>query len=380
MDPLLLPAGVLALSGGAAFAKHFWWDRRHPKVDPWVVLRAWWRDEIAPAAKLDGSELVSARTDEWSKHLHVQLRAGQTIEDVTPRLSQVASALNVGRRAVRVEEVKGGSARDVLLRVVEKDPHAEPIKWTGPSGESITRPRIIGLYETGEPVPISLLRVNTMLTGTRGSGKSVMENLLVGELVAAPDSRVYGIDFKGGAELKPWAPLLAGVATEEAEAIKLLEEVAKIMHQRSRILARDGKRTWHPTREHPQLTVVVDEQARVGQSKRLVALEDEIGTLGRAPAVSLVIAQQRATQDAIGSKLLRDLVDNNICLRVRNGAETDMALGDGARDDGYAPERLTLPGKFLLRVPDRGLTRPAPARAFWVSDAQVRRIVKEKNA
>jgi hypothetical protein len=370
VDPLWLLAPPVA----AAFAKVYWWDRRHPKVDPWIVARAWWETEIAPAAKLDRSELVSVREDKWSKHLHVRLRGGQTIEDVTPRLSNLASALNVGRRAVRVEEVKGGTARDVLLRVVEKDPHAEPIPWAGPSGESITRPRTIGIYETGEPTIISLLRVNTMLTGTRGSGKSVMENLLVGELVAAPDSRVYGIDFKGGAELKPWAGRLAAVATDEGEAVQLLQEVVAVMNQRLRSMASNGKRTWHPTPEHPQLTVVVDEQARVGKSKKLVELEDEIGTLGRAPAVSLVVAQQRATQDAIGSKLLRDLIDNNICLRVRNGAETDMALGDGARDDGYTPERLTLPGKFLLRVPDQWLTRPAPARAFWVSDARVRQL------
>lgn len=380
LDPGQILAGAATV--GAAVAGARWvgkglFTRPEPPQPSGLELRLMqWPDRVAPAAKLDGSTLTSVRGTEWGVDATVRLRPGQTIEDVNPRLSQLASALDVNRRAVRVEETGTGSARDVLLRVLERDPHADPIPWPGPSLASIAKPVTLGLYETGDPVRVKLLRRHTMLTGMTGSGKSVLESLLIGELAGCPDAQPWGIDLKEGIALTPWKPALGRLATNEAEAITVLEEAVDLIHARGKILASRGLEEWVPTSEHPQISVVVDEQSMGAASKRFIELEDEIALLGRALAVTLTVCQQRATQDSIGSKKLRAQISNNICLRVRSANETDMALGDGAADDGFAPTRLVLNGKFLVSAPDQGLIRPTPARAFLVERAQIAEVVQ----
>jgi FtsK/SpoIIIE family len=97
----------------------------------------------------------------------------------------------------------------VLVRVVERDPHAASIPWAGPQAGSIHRPLHPGVWETGDPVAVSLAHQHTLIVGATGSGKSMLLNVVVGELVAAGDVVWWGVDFKGGAELGPGGPALA---------------------------------------------------------------------------------------------------------------------------------------------------------------------------
>jgi len=78
-------------------------------------------------------------------------------------------ALDVRLRSVRLEDPS--RARQVLLRVVERDPHADPIPWAGPQAGSICRPLQPGVWETGDPVTVTLAHQHTLLVGATGSGK-----------------------------------------------------------------------------------------------------------------------------------------------------------------------------------------------------------------
>jgi S-DNA-T family DNA segregation ATPase FtsK/SpoIIIE len=366
VDPATLGAYATV---GVPTAAGAWWYYRHrtPKVDRWAILLAQW-EQIAKHAGLDDARLLAPRGDEWGWTSPLALRPGQTIEDAASKRRRLESALGTRRDAVRFEELSD-HAGHVLLRVVERDPHAEPIPWPGPSGRSITRPITLGPFETGVPVRVSLLRKHVLIVGATDSGKSGLVNLIVGELAAAPDAVVWGIDLKGGVELKPWAPALGRLATNAKEAEVLLKDAVGLIETRAARMAATT-RTWTPTAADPAVYVVVDEQGEV-DAKAHVPLEDSIARRGRAMAVCLVTSLQRGTMDALQSNWIRSQSAVRICLRVEEDKEADLVFGQGARDL-WPAHRLNLPGKFLIRAQDPGLSIARPGRVFWVDDAQVR--------
>jgi S-DNA-T family DNA segregation ATPase FtsK/SpoIIIE len=151
----------------------------------------------------------------------------------------------------------------VLLRVVERDPHAAPIPWAGPQAGSIRRPLQPGVWETGDPVAVSLANQHTLIVGSTGSGESMLLNVVVGELVAARDVVCWGVDFKGGAELGPWQACLGRVATTLTDTEQLLKAAVVILDTRLRELGRRGLRELTPSPATPALVVVIDEHAEL---------------------------------------------------------------------------------------------------------------------
>ena len=126
--------------------------------------------------------------------------------------------------------------------MVERDPHAAPIPWAGPQAVSIRRPLQPGVWETGDPVAVCLANQHTLLVGATGSGKSMLVNVVVGELVAAADVVCWGVDFKGGAELGPWRACLGRVATTPPDTQQLLQAAVAVLDARIAELGRRGLR------------------------------------------------------------------------------------------------------------------------------------------
>jgi S-DNA-T family DNA segregation ATPase FtsK/SpoIIIE len=362
---------------GVPSAAGAWWYYRHrtPKVDRWTLLLAQW-EQIAKAAGIEGARLENPRGNAWGWQSDLKLRPAQTAKDAVRAIPGLESALQTRVGAVRVEENRA-RADLPLLRVVERDPHAQPIPWPGPSAASILEPIELGLYETGEPVKVRFAYRHSLIVGMPDFGKSALESLLIANFAAMADVAVWGVDFNAGVEFEPWRRVLGRMATDEREGKALLGDAVSIIHQRSRLLAASGLRKWQPTPQAPALIIPVDEQAMVAEHQDLIDLEDVIGTLGRKVLVLLVAALQRGTQDSIGSKKLRQLMDNRFCLRVAEGAEVDLAFDKGARDAGWNPDRLTRPGQFYVRAGGQGLVTPRPARAYWVDDARVRAVAAE---
>jgi DNA segregation ATPase FtsK/SpoIIIE, S-DNA-T family len=371
------PGPIVAVGGPTllALAGWLWWRARHPQVSRWDLLLAQW-EQIAKDAGITGARLENPRGNEWGWQSDLRMRSGQTARDAVRAIPALESALRTRVGAVRVEE-NHARADLPLLRVVERDPHAQTLDWPGPSASSILEPITLGLYETGEPVQVRFAYRHSLIIGMPNFGKSSMESLLIANFASIPDVTVWGLDFNAGVEFEPWRPVLGRVATNFDEGKKLLEEAVQIVHSRSRQLAANGLRKWHPTPAAPAIIVVVDEQAMVAAHPELIDLEDIIGTLGRKVLVLLVVALQRGTQDSLGSKKLRQLMDNRFCLRVAEGAEVDLAFDKGMRDAGWNPDRLTRPGQFYVRAGGQGLVTPRPARAYWVSDARVRKLAGE---
>jgi S-DNA-T family DNA segregation ATPase FtsK/SpoIIIE len=198
---------------------------------------------------------------------------------------------------------------------------------------------------------------------------------VVGELVAAGDVVCWGVDFKGGAELGPWRACLGRIATTPTDTEQLLQAAVAVLDARLGELGRGGLRELVPSAATPALVVVIDEHAELVARCGRPALEaiDSIAKRGRAASVTLVLANQRATMDLLGSEILRANLRVRFCLGVEDPGEVSLALGLDTKK-GWPPELLDVPGKFYLRARSQGLNSPRPARGYLATTAQVHQL------
>lgn len=359
---LLLGAGTLL--GGVPWWRH---RRRRARVRVERSIEAW--PEIAEAVGLTGSRVLSAVADLWGWRARIGLARGQTTADVIARIPALESGLATRTGALRVEPDPDRADRCVV-RVLSADPHATPLPWPGPSVASVAEPIELGVFEDAEPVRVSFLRRHALVGGIAGSGKSGVLNVILANLAACPDVVLWGVDLKGGMELRPWASCLDRLATTPAEAAMLLGDAVRVLDGRATELALTGSRVWEPSPDAPALVVVVDEYAELAEhAPGAVEAADSIARRGRAVAVTLLAATQRPTQDAMGHGAVRAQMDIRVCLRVRERRDTDLILGQGMLAAGWHAHALDAPGKCLVSAP--GSDTPRRARAYLVTDDAV---------
>jgi DNA segregation ATPase FtsK/SpoIIIE, S-DNA-T family len=368
--PSTPPLPTVALLGTVAAGVPWWTHhRRRARVRVTRTLDAW--PTFAESVGLPGSRLVSAVVDRWGWTGRLALRRGQTVAQAIGAVPAVESALGVRPGAVRVEPDPARADRAVV-RVVELDPLAAPVKWPDPlntegKAPSIVDPIELGLFEDGSPVLVQLAYRNALLGGMIGSGKSGVLNVLLAVLVACRDVVVWGVDLKGGMELRPWADCLGRLATTPAEAIELFHDAISVRDHRT---ATAPGRLWQPSRQDPALLLVVDEFAELPDEAK--ALADSVSRIGRAVMVNLIAATQRPTQDAMGGGATRPQMDVRICLRVRERRDVDLILDRGSQAAGWRADLLDAPGKLLLSDPEH--RTPQPARAYLLPDEDVAQV------
>lgn len=364
------PLPALLIVGGIVSAVPWWAHRRRrAKVRVERKLAAW--PDIAGQVGLAGSRIQSALVDLWGYRFRLALARGQTVEDAIAKIGNIESALGARRGGVRIQPVPEQRADRADVRIIETDPHADAITWPGPSVTSITEPVELGLWEDGSPVLVSLLRRHALFGGVAGAGKSGGVNVVMGNLSAAGDVIVWGVDLKRGMELQPWASCLGRIATTPREAVMLLRDAVAILDGRAEWLASSGLRVWDPARDAPALVIVIDEYAElVDDAPEAVTCTDSIARRGRAPAVTLLTATQRPSQRAMGHSAVRSQMDVRLSFRVRERGDADLILGAGMHKAGWHADRLNAPGKFLLSAPEHDV--PRRGRAYLMTDEIVR--------
>jgi S-DNA-T family DNA segregation ATPase FtsK/SpoIIIE len=361
------------LVGGTLVLAVPWWAHRRRRARARVqrTIAAW--PGISKAVSLPGSKIQSATVDLWGWRARLRLARGQTIADVTARLPALESALGTYRGAVRVHPTRDGKANRCELRVLDTDPHADAIRWPGPSARSITESVDLGPFEDAEQCRVLFLRRHALFAGTTGSGKSGGLNVLMATLAVCDDVVIWAIDLKKGMELGPWAPCIDRLATTPGDASALLADAVAILQARAAHMASAGLRVWEPSPQMPALVIIVDEYAELAEeAPGAMSDTDSIARLGRAVAVTLIAATQRPTQEAMGRGAVRSQMDTRICFRVRERRDVDLVLGQGMLSAGWHAHTLNAPGKFLVSAPEH--TTPNRARAYLVTDDDVARV------
>ncbi|GAA4955931.1 FtsK/SpoIIIE domain-containing protein [Actinoplanes utahensis] len=347
-----------------------WWGhrRRRARVRVDRVINAW--PNLAEVIGLTGSRIMSAVVDTWGWRARLKLRPGQSVADVIARVPAIESALGTRPGAVRVEQDPAHAGR-CTMRVLAADPHAGAIPWPGPTSRSLADPIELGVFEDATPVRVPLLRRHALIGGTTDSGKSGVLNVVLGNLAACTDVVLWGIDLKGGMELRPWAPCLARLATTPDEAAELLADAVAVLDARADAAGRDNTRVWKPTPTAPALVIVIDEYAELADTAPdAVGHAESIARRGRALAVDLLAATQRPTQKAMGGGALRSQMSVRVCLRVRERRDVDLILDKGMLSAGWHAHTLDAPGKFYVLAD--GHNQPRRARAYLVTDDLVR--------
>lgn len=363
-DPLPTALGLAVLVGGVP-----WWTHRRRRMRVRVdrTIQAW--PDVAEQVGLAGSRVLSAVVDIWGWRARIALRGGQTVSDVVAHVPAIESGLGTRPGAVRVEPDPAHAGR-ATIRVLATDPHAAAIAWAGPSIRSITQPITLGVFEDATPVRVSFLRRHALIGGIAGSGKSGILNVIVANLAACADVILWGIDLKGGMELRPWISCLDRLATTPAEATRMQRDAVGILEARAKAMGDGSERVWNPSPQHPALIIISDEYAELAENAPLAAdAADSVARRGRALAVTELAATQRPTQQAMGKGALRSQMDIRIALRVRERRDTDLILGQGMLASGWHAHTLDAPGKFLISA--EGLDHPRRARGFLVTDNDV---------
>jgi S-DNA-T family DNA segregation ATPase FtsK/SpoIIIE len=363
--PAVKPLPQVALSGSVVLGIPWWFHRRRrAKVRVERIVDGW--PDVAANVGLPGAHIVSAVVDAWGWTARVLLKKGITTEQAISKIPAIESNLGLRPGSVRITADQERADR-FTMQIIENDPHATPAPWPGPSINSVAQPVGIGISENGRPVRVTVLRRNVLIGGIMGSGKSGILNILIANLAGCPDVVLWGVDLKGGMELRPWAACFDRLATSPDQAAALFRDAVARLNDRAERKAGEGQRVWEPTKEDPALIIIIDEYAELPAEAHDCA--DSLARRGRAVAVNLIAATQRPTQEAMGKTAVRSQMDIRICLRVRERRDVDLILGQGSFNAGWHAHQLAQPGAFLISSP--GHQAPERHRAYLITDAQI---------
>jgi DNA segregation ATPase FtsK/SpoIIIE, S-DNA-T family len=278
----------------------------------------------------------------------VRLLPGQTPEDFAKAAPAMAHAWEL--HAVRVTTWKPGVVRVVASAT---DPLESP-RVPRQRGAGRLLRVAVGALETGTQWVIDLRRVpHWLIVGATRSGKSTLINALVAGLAPQPVALV-GIDCKGGMELSLYGPRLSALATDRAQAVKLLAALVDLALDRMTVCrGAHVRNVWGlPDKKRPvPVVVIVDEIAELF----LIASRSEkdeaqaagtalirLAQLGAALGVFLVVAGQRVGSDlGPGVTALRAQLGGRVCHRVSDPGTAEMALGDLNPDALKAAQAIT---------------------------------------
>jgi S-DNA-T family DNA segregation ATPase FtsK/SpoIIIE len=312
----------------------------------------------------------------------VRMLPGQVPEDFVKAAPAMAHDWQV--HAVRVTSPKPGVVR-LAASVADPLQNPRPPKEWG-SGRLLRV--VVGVLESGAQWIIDLRRVpHWLIVGATRSGKSTLINALVAGL-APQHVALVGIDCKGGMELSLYERRLSALATNRAQAVKLLAALVDLTLDRMSVCrAARVRNVWGlPDEKRPvPVVVIVDEIAELflvaGRSEKDEAQAAatalvRLAQLGAALGVFLVVAGQRVGSDlGPGVTALRAQLGGRVCHRVADPGTAEMALGDLNPDALLAAQAITpeQAGTAVLASGD-GWER---ARSHLVSEADAESIAAE---
>jgi S-DNA-T family DNA segregation ATPase FtsK/SpoIIIE len=255
----------------------------------------------------------------------------------------LADVWRVGQ--VRVEQARPGLVR---LRVLITDPLTSHTRWTedatATAGPALW---LAGVDADGQPVTIRSSGVSgVVVAGLAGYGKTSFLNARFCQLAPSPAVQFVLIDGKGGPDYDDLFTRAWLAAKDDPQLVRdHLVRVRDLLvaRQRSIRAVLGAKNMWHvgPSETWPLVVVVVDEahtflneiKGTDADSKRLDALARETARLteelirkGRNVGIQVILATQKATGDAIPTKI-RDNCQVAISFAQRTSEAATAVLG-----------------------------------------------------
>jgi DNA segregation ATPase FtsK/SpoIIIE, S-DNA-T family len=313
----------------------------------------------------------------------VRLVSGQSPADFARHADNLAHGF--GALLCRVRSARSGM---VVLEFVRRDALAAIVPALPVPAQVDLRALPVGRREDGLPWLVRLHGTHVLVAGATGAGKASLLWGLVRAMfpamrgglvrVMAADPKLMELAY-GRAIFEAYG----AYAADPASVVVMLERAVADMQARAAAFA--GQQRDHtPTIDYPFTVVLVDEVAFLTAyqpdrklRERIMNALATLTTQGRAVGYCVVAALQDPRKDVLA---IRNLFPDRIAMRLDEPEQTDMVLGDGARDRGAACELIssdpaTGAGVAFVRVeadPD-----PVRVRAGWVSDADIRAMAAE---
>ena len=308
----------------------------------------------------------------------VRLVSGQSSADFAANADNLADGFRA--RICRVRTARPGM---VVLEFVRRDALARPIPAFPVPHHVDLRDLLVGVREDGLPWLIRLHGTHLLIAGSTGAGKaSLLWSLVRALLPAMRDGlvRVLAADPKrmelayGRAIFDRYGQY---AADPEAIVVMLEQQVAEMQDRAARLAGHHRHHT--PTAEFPFVVIVVDEVAfltayqpeRKLRDRTLAALAT-LTTQGRAVGYCVVAAVQDPRKEVL---TIRNLFPTRIVMRLDEGDQVDLVLGDGARDRGATADLISTDpevGAGVAYVRLEADPDPVRVRAAWVADPDIK--------
>jgi FtsK/SpoIIIE family len=313
----------------------------------------WWSNR--PATAVVVRELVPAirvAVEPWGVRVDASTIGKLGVDEFQNAASHLADVWRVGQ--VRVEQARPGLVR---LRVLITDPLTSQTRWTddatGSAGPALW---LAGVDADGQPVTIRSSGVSgVVVAGLAGYGKTSFLNARFCQLAPSPAVQFVLIDGKGGPDYDDLFTRAWLSAKDDPQLVRdHLVRVRDLLvaRQRSIRAVLGAKNMWHvgPSSTWPLVVVVIDEahtflnetKGTDADSKRLDAFARETARLveelirkGRNVGIQVILATQKATGDAIPTKI-RDNCQVAISFAQRTSEAATAVLGSDI--SGYPDE------------------------------------------
>ncbi|GIF09825.1 FtsK/SpoIIIE domain-containing protein [Actinoplanes siamensis] len=321
----------------------------------------WWSNH--PPGTVITRELVpSIRTaaEPWGVRVDVSTLGRLGVDELTAAAPHLADAWRVP--LIRVAQVRPGLVR---LRALLHDPLIQPTTWTEPAEPAAgLEVWTAGVDADAEPVTIRSSGVSgIVVAGLAGYGKTSFLNARFCQLAPSAAVQFVLIDGKGGPDYDDLFTRAWLHAKDDPRRVRdHLAKVRDLMvaRQRSIRAVLGVKNVWHvgPSAAWPLVLVVIDEahtflnetKGNDADSKRLDALARETARLveelirkGRNVGIQVVLATQKATGDAIPTKI-RDNCQVAVSFAQRTSEAATAVLGsDITNAPDEHPRRLQDP-------------------------------------
>lgn len=254
-------------------------------------------------------------------------------------------------------------------------------RWNSDLSPGSELPIPLGDSLAGGVVTLDVAREgpHVLIGGTTGSGKSVLQRVLVSSLALAQRPEHLAlvlIDYKGGAAFRCLEKLPHVIDTvtdlDHAATVRTLRALRAELRRREQLLADHGvsdheqlTRAGHIAAA-PRLIIVVDElRALADQHPELLSELIALAGQGRSLGMHLILATQRPGSVVTGEMSAN--INVRIALRVQGENESREILG-GPAAAHLDQER---PGAALLRVGGR---EPVPVQISDLSDSESQKI------